>query len=180
MRNLKYHEKKLLKKVNLDEWKKTNTQREQLVTTKYLLHDRDQYVEYNILVGKIRKLTESLARLDDTNVTKKFITNKMNEKLYALGIIEEKKLVKCIKVTVSDFCKRRLPIVVAHKKLVENFKDADKFVQHGHFKVGTTVTTNPSLLIPRDMEEFVKWADNSKIKKKIDMEADEYDDFEYM
>ena len=47
MRRLKYHEQKLLKKVNLEEWKKTNTTKEQLVTTKYVLTDRNTYHIFN-------------------------------------------------------------------------------------------------------------------------------------
>ncbi|OQS53943.1 IMP3 [Ecytonucleospora hepatopenaei] len=204
MRQLKHHEKKLLKKVNLDEW---NSKREQLVCTKYLLHDRNTYVKYNIIVGKIRKLTESLARLNYTTtnisnirnttndknnknsstnntanniVIKEYIGKKLINKLYDMGIIEEKKLSECLKITVSDFCKRRLPIVIAHKKMVENYKDADKFVQHGHIKVGTEVVSDPSILISKSAEEYIKWKEGSKIKRKLDEIHGDVDDFEYL
>lgn len=179
MRRLKYHEQKLLKKVNLEEWKKTNTTKEQLVTTKYVLTDRNTYHIYNKIVGKIRKLTESLAALDNTNVTKKYLSNKLLNKLFDIGIISEKKMTECIKITVSDFCKRRLPIVITHKKFVENYQDADKFVQHGHFKIGTNICRDSNVLISRAMEEFIKWNDNSKIKKKLDEVYSDYDDFKY-
>ncbi|ORD94645.1 IMP3 [Enterospora canceri] len=178
MRNLKFHEKKLLKKVNLEEWDKTNTKREQLVTTKYKLHNRETYMVYNRIVGKIRKLTESLARLDDTNVTKKYLTNKMLNKLHELGVIPEKKLSNCIKVTVSDFCKRRLPVVIAQLKMVENYQDADRFVQHGHFKIGTKVVRDPETLIDVNMAQYIKWADKSKIREKLAEINGTYDDYD--
>lgn len=177
MRNLKYHEKKLLKKVNLDEW---NSKREQLVTTKYLLHDRDTYIVYNRIVGKIRRLTESLARMDYTNVVKGHIIKKLINLLNDLGILNSKRLSDCLKITVSDFCKRRLPIVIAHKKMVENYKDADKFVQHGHFKIGPNIVKNTELLVTKHNAEYIKWADKSKIKKKLDEQCGEIDDFNFV
>ena len=38
---------------------------------------------------------------------------------------------------------------------------------------------NSNVLIPRAMEEFIKWSDNSKIKKKLDEVYGDYDDFKY-
>ncbi|KAL6122593.1 hypothetical protein NUSPORA_00361 [Nucleospora cyclopteri] len=179
MRELKYHEKKLLKKVNLEKWKKTNTEREQLVSSKYLLHNRDEYVKYNRLVGMIRKMAESLVRLVENDCTRQYLTKKLINKLYSLGIISEKRLSDCTKITVSDVCKRRLPIILKHLGMVENFKDADKFVQQGHVKIGTKICNNPAILISKNKEEFVKWDDGSKIKKKIDAQNNVFDDFKY-
>ncbi len=179
MRNLKFHEQKLLKKVNFLQWKTTNTTREQLVTSKYLLKSREEYKEYNIIVGMIRKLSESLAKLADNDTTKMFIGKKLINLLYSIGIIDEKKLVECTKVTVSSLCKRRIPMVMVHKKMIEGYVNADKFVQQGHVKLGNRIISNTSTLVSRAMEEFVKWAENSKIKKKIDEVNNEYDDYKY-
>ncbi|CAG2100976.1 unnamed protein product, partial [Medioppia subpectinata] len=154
--NLKYHEKKLLKKVNLDEWKKTNTTREQLVTSKYLLKTRDEYQKYNRIVGMIRKLSESIARLADNDGTKEFV------------------------VTVSSICQRRLPMVMVSKKMMPNFQNADQFVQQGHVKLGNRIVNDTSMLISRGMKEFVLWADHSKIRKKIEEFNHEYDDYNYI
>ncbi|ORD99961.1 IMP3 [Hepatospora eriocheir] len=177
MRDLKYHEKKLLKKVNLTEWKTTNTAKEQLVTSKYYLHSRDEYVYYNRIVGMIRKLAESLSRLPQKDATRNFITKALLNKLYEIGIIDQKLLSECTKVTVSSICKRRLPMVLTYKKMILNFKDADKFVQQGHIVFGTKVCREPSVLIKRGMEDFIKWREDSKIKRKIDEYNGELDDF---
>ena len=76
MRKLKFHEQKLLKKVNFLEWNKTNTTREQLVTTKYILKNREEYKKYNLVVGMIKKLSETLSRLKDNDSTKIAIAKK--------------------------------------------------------------------------------------------------------
>lgn len=43
MRKLKYHEKKLLKKVNFLEYKREGGHREAFVTRRYMLTERDDY-----------------------------------------------------------------------------------------------------------------------------------------
>lgn len=179
MRNLKFHEQKLLKKVNFLEWKKTNTTREQLVTSKYLLKSRDEYKKYNLIVGMIRKLADALSRLPDNDSTKMVVGKKLINMLYDTGIINNKKLVDCTKVNVSSFCERRLPMIIAKKKMVQTFSHADEFVQHGHVRLGTRIISDTSTIISRDMEEFVAWGDSSKIKRKIEEFNDEQDDYKY-
>lgn len=180
MRELKFHEKKLLKKVNFLEWKSTNTTREQLVTAKYQLRDREEYVRYNRVVGKIRKLADALSRLKDTDATRAGVTKKLVSKLYGVGIIQNKKLVDCTKVTVSSFCERRLPMVMKKVRMMPNFKDATRFVEHGHVRLGSKVVYDPSTIVSRSMEDFISWVDSSKIKKKIDEFNEEQDDFNYL
>lgn len=180
MRNLKYHEQKLLKKVNLTEWKKTNTTREQLVTSKYLLKDRSEYKKYNLVVGMIRKLSETLARLSDSEPTKIVIARKLINLLYDAGIIHNKKLVDCTKVNVSAFCERRLPMIMTKRKMMPSFRQADEFVQHGHVRVGTKIVNDTSVIISRDLEEFVTWADSSKIRQKIEEFNEGRDDYKYV
>lgn len=168
MRNLKFHEQKLLKKVNFLKWKKTNTTREQMVTSKYLLKDRDEYKKYNLVVGMIRKLSETLSRLNDNDPTKIAVARKLINLLYDAGLIREKKLVECTKITVSSFCERRLPMIMKKMKMVQTFTHADEFVQHGHVRVGTKTINDPSVIISKAMEEYITWVDSSKIKKKIE------------
>lgn len=179
MRNLKFHEQKLLKKVNFLEWKSTNTTREQYVTSKYLLKSRDEYRVYNRIVGMIRKLSESLARLADSDPTKTMIAKKLINLLYGIGLIEEKKLVDCTKITVSSLCKRRIAMIMVSNKMMKSYKDADRYVQQGHVRLGTKVISDTSTLVSKGMEEFVAWTDDSKIRKKIDEFNEEYDDYKY-
>jgi len=180
MRELKYHEKKLLKKVNFLQWKKTNSTREQLVTSKYLLKDRDEYKKYNLVVGMIRKLAETLTRLADTDPTKLAVARKLINLLYDAGIIHARKLVECTKVNVSSLCERRLPMVMVKRGMIKTFTHGDEFVQHGHVRVGTKTLSDPSVLISRSMEEYVTWSDGSKIKRKVEEFNGVQDDYEYV
>lgn len=180
MRALKFHEQKLLKKTNFLEWKKTNTTREQMVTSKYLLKSRDEYKRYNLVVGMIKKLAETLSRLSDNDPTKIAVSKKLINLLYDAGLILNKKLVDCVNVNVSSFCERRLPMVIVKKKMVQTFTHADEFVQHGHVRVGTKIINDTSVIISRCMEEFVSWVDGSKIRRKIDEFEEIQDDYKYV
>ncbi|OAG32770.1 U3 small nucleolar ribonucleoprotein IMP3 [Nematocida sp. ERTm5] len=167
MRQLKFHEQKLLKKVDLLEWKGTSTQREQMTTSKYFIEDRETYVKYNIIVGKIRRLTLALAKLNDNEPTKQIITKELTNKLYSLGIINTKTLLGCAKVSVGSFCKRRLSTILPHIDMVQDIKTAVTFIKDGHVKLGVDTITDPSLIITRAMEDYITWRDQSKVKETI-------------
>ncbi len=51
MRELKFHEKKLLRKVNFFDWKRENNIHEIKVIRKYHIQDRDDYQRYNRICG---------------------------------------------------------------------------------------------------------------------------------
>lgn len=85
-----------------------------------------------------------------------------------MGIITSTaKFSDCNKVTVSAFCRRRLPIVMCRLKMAETVKEAVTFVEQGHVRVGPETITDPAFLVTRNMEDFVTWVDTSKIKRKI-------------
>lgn len=54
------------------------------------------------------------------------------------------------------------------------------FVQQGHIRVGPDVITDPAFLVTRQMEDFVQWADSSKIRKKVLAYNDKLDDFDFL
>ena len=90
------------------------------------------------------------------------------EKLYNMGIITaQKQFSQVDKVTVSAFCRRRLPIVMCRLKMAETVKEAVTFVEQGHIRVGPETVSDPAYLVTRNMEDFVTWVDTSKIKRKI-------------
>ncbi|KAI5169986.1 U3 small nucleolar ribonucleoprotein IMP3 [Pancytospora epiphaga] len=179
MRKLKYHEQKLLKKVNFLEWEDTNTKREQIIIGKYLLKSRDEYKFYSRIVGMIRKLAESLSRLTDNDPTKMLVSKKLINLLYETGIIENKKLIDCTTVGVSSLCQRRIPSIMVSKGLVQGYKEADTFVQQGHIRMGNRLISDTSTLVSKAMEDFVTWTDSSKIRRKIDEFNGNYDDYRY-
>ena len=67
MRQLKYHEQKLLKKVDLLAWKGETNHREVAALRRYLIQDRDDYKKYNrcgcfVLFWRASMLRMSLER----------------------------------------------------------------------------------------------------------------------
>lgn len=60
MRQLKYHEKKLLRKVDLYSWKKEDNLKVAKVLRRYHVQDKNDYVAYNRICGMITKLSAKL------------------------------------------------------------------------------------------------------------------------
>ena len=56
MRALKYHEKKLLKKVDFLDWKQDRNLREVKILRRYHIQDREDYHTYNKVVGLVTKV----------------------------------------------------------------------------------------------------------------------------
>jgi U3 small nucleolar ribonucleoprotein protein IMP3 len=181
MRQLKYHEQKLLKKVDLLEWKKENNLHEIKVMRRYRIPDREQYIKYNRLVGHISKVVARLKKRPVNDPFRIKTTEALLEKLYNMGLIQTKKsLLKADEVNVSSFCRRRLPVVMVRVKMAENIKEATTFIEQGHIRVGPTVVSDPSYLVTRSMEDFVTWVDSSKIKRTIMKYNDKLDDFDLL
>jgi U3 small nucleolar ribonucleoprotein protein IMP3 len=126
MRPLKFHEKKLLKKVNLYEYKGENNLREIKVLRKYHVQRREDYrtyvsvmilylriftlqkicLRYNKIVGKIKKTINALKDLDPRDPFRQQTTDKILEKLWNMGLIPtQRRLEEADKVTVSTFCR---------------------------------------------------------------------------
>ena len=119
MRKLKFHEKKLLKKVDFLEWKSDN-KNQITVMRKYHIQKPQDYLTYNKMAGQIRKLVNQLSLLHPADSYRAITTNKLVEKLYVMGLITAKKSLSCCeKITVSSFCRRRLPIVMMRCKMAE-------------------------------------------------------------
>lgn len=53
------------------------------------------------------------------------------------------------KVTVSAFCRRRLPVVMQRLRMADHVQAAIKFIEQGHVRVGTDVITDPAYLVTR-------------------------------
>ena len=56
MRKLKFHEKKLLKKVDFLQWKNEHNLRELSAMRRYHIQDRDDYKKYNKLCGMVTRM----------------------------------------------------------------------------------------------------------------------------
>ncbi|MEW5303108.1 MAG: hypothetical protein WDW36_005832 [Sanguina aurantia] len=181
MRQLKHHEKKLLKKVDFLRWKTDDNVRETQVMRTYHIQNRDDYKKYNKVVGMITKLTSLLKQLDPKDTARIELTDNLLEKLYSMGVLATKKsLVQCDKLATASFCRRRLAVVMVRLKMAETMKEAVTFVEQGHVRVGPSTVTDPAHHITRSMEDFVTWVDTSKIKRKVLKYNDALDDYDLL
>lgn len=181
MRQLKHHEQKLLRKVDLLEWRKENNLHEIKVIRRYRIPDREQYHKYNRLVGHISRVVARLKKRPANDPFRIKTTEALLEKLYNMGLIQTKKsLMKAEEVNVSSFCRRRLPVVMVRVKMAETIKEAATFVEQGHVRVGPSVVTDAAYLVTRSMEDFVTWVDSSKIKRTIMKYNDKLDDYDLL
>lgn len=177
-RKLKYHEKKLLKHTNLFHWKKENNVRTGQVISKYQLSGSEEYRSYNRLVGKIQRFTNTLRNMAPEDKVRIELTKKFVEKVYKLGVIETPQLSECENIKVTSLCKRRLPVVMVNLKFCERISEADKLVKQGHVRIGPDIITESSTLVPKEMEDFINWAHDSKILGHVKRFNNTYDDFD--
>lgn len=181
MRQLKHHEKKLLKKVDFFSWKDDANVREATIIRKYLLQDREDYIKYNKIVGGVTKLTAKLKQLPQDDPIRHQLSVQVLNKLYDMGIISKTSSLSAIeKLAVSAFCRRRLPVVMVRLKMSESLKEATTFIEQGHIRVGPNVITDPAFLVTRTFEDYVTWVDSSKIKRTIMRYNDKVDDFDLL
>ncbi|KAF6039485.1 IMP3 [Bugula neritina] len=177
VRKLKYHEKKLLKKVDFLDWEVDQSNLKEVKVMRKFNVSRTEYTAYNKLSREIRVLAGKI----QANEKKAFgilAQRQLCQKLYDMGIITIQKLGNCHDVSASSFCRRRLPVVVTKSKMADNLQDAIKYVEHGHIRVGPECVKDPAMLVTRSMEDFITWADTSSIKLKVQEYNEIRDDYD--
>ncbi|KAB8079005.1 hypothetical protein BDV29DRAFT_111038 [Aspergillus leporis] len=187
VRQLKYHEKKLLRKVDFYNYKSDGGHREHEIRQRYYLQNDLDYKKYNVLCGSLRQLAHKLSQLDpESDPLRKKLESDVLDKLWRMGILKHSReqgagLSKVEReVTVSAFCRRRLAVIMARSGMVENIKTAVTLIEQGHVRVGSEIVTDPAYLVTRNMEDFVTWVDSSKIKRNIMQYRDKLDDFDML
>lgn len=181
MRQLKYHEKKLIKKVDLFSWKSDQNIREAEVIRRYLLKNHEEYIEYSKIVGNITKLVAKLKGINSSDELRHQLSTQLLQKLYNMGIVKNTSSLSGVDtLSVSTFCRRRLPVVMVRLKMSETLKEAITLIEQGHIRVGPNVITDPAFLVTRMFEDYVTWVDNSKIKRTIKKYNDQLDDYDLL
>ena len=165
---LKHHQQKLLRKVDFLSWKGDNTLREAAVMRRYHVTGREDYVKYSRLVGQVTAFVAKLKQLKPDDEQRADLSGQLLRKLYAMGLVDsESSLAKAEKVTVSCFCRRRLPVVLVRLKMAPSVKEASRFVEDGDVRVGPRVVRDPAFLVTRSMEDFVTWSGDASQKRHI-------------
>src|SRR3990167_249389 len=156
MRPLKFEEQKLLKKVDFLQWKNEDNIREIKILRKYHIQKREDFIMYSKLSAQIQKLSHRLLQLQPTDTYRIEITEKLLDKLYNMGVLPLKKsLSQTQNIAASAFCRRRLPVVLFRLKYAQSIKEAVKFIEQGHIRVGPEVITDPAFLVTRYFTLFL-------------------------
>ena len=104
VRKLKFHEKKLLKKVDFINWEVDNNLHEVKVMRKYCIQKREDYTLYNKLSREIRETVRKIKDLDSKSQHRADLSAQMLEKMYQIGLIPTKwNLELCDKITASRY-----------------------------------------------------------------------------
>ncbi|KAI8801815.1 hypothetical protein BJ742DRAFT_571821 [Cladochytrium replicatum] len=181
VRKLKFHEQKLLKKVDFLQWKTDPSIKENEIMKRYHLQRREEYIKYNKLGGQIRKLANKIALLKPQDPFRDEMTTAILNKLSNMGLITVRKALSEVdKISVSAFCRRRLPVVMVRLKMAQTVRQAVTLVEQGHVRVGPDTITDPAYFVTRTMEDYVTWVDSSKIKRKVMAYNDKLDDFDLL
>lgn len=182
VRKLKFHEQKLLRKVDFENYKQDKGHRDKLVIRRYSIQKPEDYHRYNRLCGSIRQLAHRISLLPPENEVRRKHEDLLLEKLYDMGILSSKSKLSSVEnnVTVSAFARRRLPVVMTRLRMAENVTAAIKMIEQGHVRVGTETVTDPAYLVTRTTEDFVTWSVGSKVKRNIMKYRDQLDDFELL
>ncbi|XP_016946908.1 U3 small nucleolar ribonucleoprotein protein IMP3 [Drosophila biarmipes] len=179
VRKLKFHEQKLLKKVDFITWKVDNSGKENKILRRFHIQKREDYTKYNKLSREIRELAERIAKLDASEPFKAEATTMLLNKLHAMGVSNDQlTLETAAKISASHFCRRRLPVIMVKLRMSEHLKAATELIEHGHVRVGPEMVKDPAFLVSRNLEDFVTWVDGSKIKEHVLRYNDLRDDFQ--
>ncbi|KAG9238429.1 hypothetical protein BJ875DRAFT_48473 [Amylocarpus encephaloides] len=185
VRKLKHHESKLLRKVDFTTYKSDNNHRDAAVIRRYAIQKPGDYQKYSRLCGSLRQIAHKLAALPPDSVFRHKQETLMLEKLNDMGILPSMASTANLSeveknVTVSAFCRRRLPVVMTRLRMAETVQAATKIIEQGHVRVGTETITDTAFLVTRSMEDFVTWVDGSKIKRNILKYREKLDDFDLL
>ncbi|KAI3381240.1 hypothetical protein SNEBB_002072 [Seison nebaliae] len=180
VRKLKYHEQKLLKKVDLFR-QSDEAINEKECLSKFRIRKRQDLIAYRQLSRRIRELAHKIRDLDENDPFRTQCTKVLIQKLYDIGLISTKQSLELAsKVNALSFCLRRLPTVMKKVNLVDSIQTADNFVRQSHVRVGVDVVTDPAFIVTRSQEDFITWATHSSVRKHIKDYQNERDDYELM
>lgn len=181
MRQLKHHEKKLLRKVDLYSWKKEDNLRVAKILRRYHIQNREDYTSYTRIVGMITKLSAKIKTLKPDDPFRVAMTDQLLTKLTNIGLINQGSSLKQAEdTTASAICRRRLPVIMVRLKMAETMRAAVTFVEQGQVRVGPHVVTDPAFLVTKAMEDYVTWVDTSKVRRTVQKYNDKLDDFDLL
>lgn len=191
MRQLKHHEKKLLRKVDLYNYNHKQ-QKESFDTLRiakiqrryHLQNGRVEYIAYNKLIGQLTQLAAKLQLLSETDTFRIAMTEQMIQKCYNMGLLRSTNNMSLhditTQITVSQFCRRRLSSILVKLKMAPTCAMAVTLIEQSQIRVGPNIITSPAFLVPRTLEDYVTWVDASKIRRTVQKYNNKLDDFDLL
>lgn len=126
-------------------------------------------------------MANAISLLSPDDPFKKKMAEQLLDKLYQSGLIPTtNSLSQLSRVSVSSLCRRRLAVILVKLKMSETLREAATLIEQGHVRVGPVTVKNPGFLVNRSLEDFVTWADGSKIRRKIAQYNDQVDDYDLL
>ena len=181
VRQLKHHEQRLLKKTDFLAWKQDANLREVRLLRRYHIQDREDYVRYNRVAGMVTALVAKLRQLPPESARRAQLSQLLLDKLFRIGLVDAaSSLAKAEHLPASAFCRRRLPVVLVRLRMAQTMREAVAFVERGNVRVGPETVTDPALLVPRAVEDFVTWVDSSHVRRSVAKYNDKLDDYELL
>eukprot|EP00922_Rhytidocystis_sp_ex-Travisia-forbesii_P046320 GHVS01069052.1.p1 GENE.GHVS01069052.1~~GHVS01069052.1.p1 ORF type:complete len:184 (+),score=17.46 GHVS01069052.1:297-848(+) len=181
MRKLRFHEQKLLKKVDFLNWRRDNNCRELRLLRKFHIQEREDYAKYNRLCGLITKLVSQLRVLPTDDEVRIKMTPILLAKLYQMGVVRgHPSLADLETLSASAFCRRRLAVVLVELKFCQHVQQAVGYIEQAHIRVGPQLVTSPAFHVTREMEDHIGWAQGSAIHRHVQDFNDQLDEFELM
>uniref|UniRef100_A0A1I7ZR58 S4 RNA-binding domain-containing protein n=1 Tax=Steinernema glaseri TaxID=37863 RepID=A0A1I7ZR58_9BILA len=179
VRKLKFHEQKLLKKVDFVSWESDKKHHERDILKKFHIKKREHYSMYMKLAAKTHELAKKIKELKDNDPFRTEKAQQLLGRLYEMGVIQTADtLERCEKVSASAFCRRRLAVVMCKLQMAQRPEEASDRIEQGHVRVGVELVTDPAYLVSRAAEDNITWAKHSKIRKHIAEYNNQRDDFE--
>ena len=193
LRQLKSHERRLVKKVDFLNWKTEENLPKKIAiinsVKKYGLSGHDEYYKYNSIRKSVNECLLDLnkQRMEASNQEFKFFLDDqidtLSEKLYAMGVLDSKKEFReeftKFGIPIERFLRRRLNFVMSNELgMGDDVKKANRFIMDGHVKVGPKIVTNPAFLVTRTLEDYVSWAPKSNIRKTVLKYNNNWDDYD--
>ena len=191
MRQLKHHEKKLLRKVDLYNYNHKQ-QKESFDTLRiakiqrryHLPNGRVEYIAYNKLIGQLTQLAAKLQLLSESDTFRIAMTEQLIQKCYNMGLLRSTNSTSlhdiATQITVSQFCRRRLSTILVKLKMAPTCAMAVTFIEQSQIRVGPHIMTSPAFLVPRTLEDYVTWVDASKIRRTVQTYKNQLDDFDLL
>ncbi|NXU94716.1 IMP3 protein, partial [Xiphorhynchus elegans] len=181
VRKLKYHEQKLLRRLDLVSWEAAGAPLSELrALRRYRLGRREDLVLYRALARSVRDLARRIRDLGPASAAfRARCSAALLGKLRALGLLQGPgSLSACERLSAAAFCRRRLPCLLVKLRMAQNLRHAVTFVEQGHVRVGPEVVTDPAMIVPRAVEDFITWVDASRLRQKVLDYNQERDDFD--